>query len=340
MNLAVIALRLGASLHARIIWRSGPPAAPSATLHSRGSWRHSVADLARFGVKARRQNPLPHDQLGRVRSRVSGVRLARRDPGATKLSIRPKRAGAHRRGLASRHSFCWRKTCVTIRRLRGLRPGVARMIVTGQGLASTTGEKPPSASTLALAPFDADSRRTGLHRVHLRHHRQAEGRRPRPSLARSAWATATAPACRRSRATSSSPPANGASSAHSATTCCSRFATAPQARSWRTAPRRSASCRPSSATASRCCIRSRRSTGASWRRPASSNATISPRSRRQLHRRAARGFCPQRMAGPLRLPDLGALRHLGSADGDRRRPGHPKRGRLHRQDLGCARRNP
>ena len=31
----------------------------------------------------------------------------------------------------------------------GLRPGVARMIVTGQGLASATGEKPPSASTLA-----------------------------------------------------------------------------------------------------------------------------------------------------------------------------------------------
>ena len=38
----------------------------------------------------------------------------------------------------------------------GLRPGVARMIVTGQGLVSTTGEKPPSASTLAPAPFDTD----------------------------------------------------------------------------------------------------------------------------------------------------------------------------------------
>ena len=38
----------------------------------------------------------------------------------------------------------------------GLRPGVARMIVTDQGLVSTTGEKPPSASTLALAPFDTD----------------------------------------------------------------------------------------------------------------------------------------------------------------------------------------
>ena len=68
-------------------------------------------------------------------------------------------------------------------------------------------------------------------------------------------ATATAPACRRSRATSSSPPANGASSARSATTCCFRCATAPPARSWRTAPRPSASCRPSSATASRCCTR-------------------------------------------------------------------------------------
>ena len=91
------------------------------------------------------------------------------------------------------------------------------------------------------------------------------------------WATATAPACRRSRATSSSPPANGASSARSATTCCSRCATAPPARSWRIAPRPSASCRPSSATASRCCIRSRRSTGASSARPASSTASISPR---------------------------------------------------------------
>jgi acyl-coenzyme A synthetase/AMP-(fatty) acid ligase len=69
----------------------------------------------------------------------------------------------------------------------GLRPGAARMIVTGRGLVTTTGQTPPSGQMLAPAAFDAD----------------------RDAPAFIVFTTGTS----RSLATSSSPPANGASSA-------------------------------------------------------------------------------------------------------------------------------
>ena len=73
----------------------------------------------------------------------------------------------------------------------GLKPDVKRMIVTGMGLkgmglAGMAGEQSRASAKALPAPSDAKPRHARLHRLHVGHHRQTQGRGSRPSLARSA----------------------------------------------------------------------------------------------------------------------------------------------------------
>ena len=279
MNLAEIALRPG-----RDPARADHPAfRDAAGAVSNAAFQAMVAalaaDLAKLGIKPGDKIVFRMTNSAEFAAAFLACVWLGADPGPAELAAWPERAGAHRRLCRTRRCFSSPITCATMPATAGLRPDVKRMIVTGSGL---VGMARMTATIVRLRPPPCPLRST-----------QAATRPPSSSSPPAppgnprAWSTPIAgskrsaiqiaPACRRSRATSSLPPANGASSARSATMCCFRCATAPPARSWRIAPRPSASCRPSNATASRCCTRSPRSTAASSPRPASSTATTSPR---------------------------------------------------------------
>ena len=191
MNLAEIALRLG-----RDPARAGHPAFSTAAgavsnADVSGDGRGACRPISRSsGVKARRQDRLPDDQLARSSRRrfspASGSApipvLQNSQLGQSELEHIVDLSDPALFLLADRHA----RRC---RRPQGCRPDVPRMIVTAHGprgmltgLANNRG----FGHAALPAPFDAKPRHARLHRLHLGHHRQTQGRGPRASLARSA----------------------------------------------------------------------------------------------------------------------------------------------------------
>ncbi len=148
-----------------------------------------AADLAKLGDQAGRQGPLPHDQHARISRR-------RFSPACGSAPFRCCRtrslAGASSSTSSTcrtRRCFCSPITCATIRATAGLRPDVKRMIVTGMGQGMGLAGRRRTITGFGHRPARAVRRKprhARLHRLHLRHHRQAQGRGACASLARSA----------------------------------------------------------------------------------------------------------------------------------------------------------
>ena len=185
MNLAEIALRPGRDPaladHPRLPHRRrrrqqrGIPA----------RWCGLGADLARLGVKPGDKIVFRMTNSAEFAAAFLAVRLARRDPGAAKLAVWPERARAHRRTLRTRHSFCSPSSMRDDAGDRGASAARAandRHRSGPRGMAGEAGVR----SRARSRPVRHRPRHASLHRLHLRHHRQAQGRRPCPSLARSA----------------------------------------------------------------------------------------------------------------------------------------------------------
>ena len=155
MNLAVLALQLGKdpARADHLAFRTAGGTISNAAFQ--GIVTALIADLARLGVKA-------GDKI--IFRMTNSTEFAAAFLACVWLGAIPVLQNSqfgqseleHIAGLSDPSLFLLAKDMRDDPATAGLRPGVARMIVTGQCLASATGEKLPSASTLALAPFDGD----------------------------------------------------------------------------------------------------------------------------------------------------------------------------------------
>ena len=155
MNLAVNALQLG-----KDPTRAGHPAFRTAGgTVSNGAFQCMVtaliADLARLGVKS-------GDKI--IFRMTNSAEFAAAFLACVWLGAIPVLQNSqfgrseleHIVGLSNPSLFLLAKAMRDDPATAGLRSGVGRKIVTGQGLVSTAGEKPPSAATSAPATFDTD----------------------------------------------------------------------------------------------------------------------------------------------------------------------------------------